>query len=164
MKALTLWQPFASLIACGAKRYETRDWPPPRHLIGQTIAIHAGRDRFEPHQLVGAAASINGALKHVSWHALPSSMVICTARLSGAYRVATPMRPALTGHIFDVDDIMGIHADTIAAVQLWPGEEDFGNYAMGRWLFALTEVRPITPPQQARGFQKFWEWKETLHA
>jgi hypothetical protein len=30
-----------SLIACGAKPYETRVWAPPASLIGQPIAIHA---------------------------------------------------------------------------------------------------------------------------
>ncbi|WP_321377032.1 ASCH domain-containing protein [Trichococcus shcherbakoviae] len=27
MKGISLWEPWASLIACGAKRYETRSWP-----------------------------------------------------------------------------------------------------------------------------------------
>lgn len=26
MKAISLWQPWASLMAVGAKRYETRSW------------------------------------------------------------------------------------------------------------------------------------------
>lgn len=43
MKAISLWQPWASLIACGVKVYETRSWPPPRELIGQPIAIHAAK-------------------------------------------------------------------------------------------------------------------------
>lgn len=41
MKAITLHQPWASLIACGAKPYETRSFPPPAGLIGRRIAIHA---------------------------------------------------------------------------------------------------------------------------
>ena len=40
--ALTIWQPWASLIAAGAKPYEWRGWPAPRRLIGQRIAVHAG--------------------------------------------------------------------------------------------------------------------------
>lgn len=27
MKAITIWQPYASLIAAGLKEYETRSWP-----------------------------------------------------------------------------------------------------------------------------------------
>jgi hypothetical protein len=41
--ALTLWQPWADLIVDGIKPVENRPWPPPRWLIGQRFAIHAGR-------------------------------------------------------------------------------------------------------------------------
>lgn len=40
MKAITLWQPWASLLACGAKGYETRSWA--TSYRGQ-IAIHAAK-------------------------------------------------------------------------------------------------------------------------
>jgi hypothetical protein len=39
MKAITILQPFASLIACGAKKIETRSWPTKYR---GPIAIHAG--------------------------------------------------------------------------------------------------------------------------
>ena len=39
MKALTIMQPWASLIACGAKTIETRSWPTKYR---GPIAIHAG--------------------------------------------------------------------------------------------------------------------------
>ncbi len=41
MKALPLWQPWATLVALGAKRIETRSWPAPRWVLGERIAIHA---------------------------------------------------------------------------------------------------------------------------
>ena len=41
MKALSLWQPWASLVADGRKRIETRSWRPPEYLIGKRLAIHA---------------------------------------------------------------------------------------------------------------------------
>lgn len=41
MKALSLWQPWASLMADGRKKIETRHWRPPAWLIGQELAIHA---------------------------------------------------------------------------------------------------------------------------
>lgn len=43
LNAITLHQPWATLIAIGAKTIETRSWPAPRHLLGTRIAIHAGR-------------------------------------------------------------------------------------------------------------------------
>lgn len=47
MKAVSLWQPWASLIACGAKTIETRSWPAPRTVVGQRIAIHAAKRTSE---------------------------------------------------------------------------------------------------------------------
>lgn len=41
MKALSLWQPWASLIADGRKKIETRHWMPPESLLGQEFMIHA---------------------------------------------------------------------------------------------------------------------------
>jgi activating signal cointegrator 1 len=41
MKALSLWQPWASLVADGRKRIETRSWRPPNYLVGHWLAIHA---------------------------------------------------------------------------------------------------------------------------
>lgn len=45
LPAISLWQPWASFIAIGMKPYETRHWPAPSRIIGQRIAIHAGKRR-----------------------------------------------------------------------------------------------------------------------
>lgn len=42
MRALTLHQPWASFVACGAKQIETRSWPTKHR---GPIAIHAGKRR-----------------------------------------------------------------------------------------------------------------------
>jgi ASCH domain. len=47
MKALTIWQPWASLIIAGAKPYEFRGWRAPRSLIGQRIVIHAAARKID---------------------------------------------------------------------------------------------------------------------
>lgn len=47
MPAISLWQPWASFIAIGVKRYETRHWRPPSRLFGQRIAIHAAKRRLD---------------------------------------------------------------------------------------------------------------------
>lgn len=39
MKVISIWQPFASLAAKGFKTFETRGWPAPKSIIGQTIGI-----------------------------------------------------------------------------------------------------------------------------
>lgn len=47
MKAITLWQPWASLIAWGYKTIETRSHGRFAGLVGERIAIHAGL-RYDP--------------------------------------------------------------------------------------------------------------------
>ena len=42
MKALTLYQPWATLVAIGAKKIETRSWSTPYR---GPLAIHAGKCR-----------------------------------------------------------------------------------------------------------------------
>ena len=76
MKALTLYQPWASLIAIGAKHFETRSWAAPRTAIGDVVAIHAGRKedrtfRWEDDQVL----SLLGA------EDLPKGAIVATARL-----------------------------------------------------------------------------------
>ena len=58
MKAITLWQPYASLLVAGRKPHETRSWPPPDSLLGARIAIHAGDKRLAvvPQPLLTAMA------------------------------------------------------------------------------------------------------------
>lgn len=43
MFALTVHQPWAHFLAAGVKPVENRQWSPPPALIGQWIAIHAGK-------------------------------------------------------------------------------------------------------------------------
>ena len=47
MKALTIWQPWASLIIAGAKPYEFRGWRAPRSIFGQRIVIHAAAKKID---------------------------------------------------------------------------------------------------------------------
>ena len=43
MRALSLTQPWASLVMDERKHIETRSWPMPDHLVGKEIAIHAAK-------------------------------------------------------------------------------------------------------------------------
>ena len=54
MKALSIWQPWASLIMSGHKKIETRSWPAPYSIRGQRIAI-ASTKTIRPDQRQAAA-------------------------------------------------------------------------------------------------------------
>lgn len=80
MQALTIWQPWADAIAHGSKRTENRPWPAPPAVLGQDIAIHAGRTLdWEAEPPPGCA-----------WPGLPAAArvrgaVIAVARLTGCH-------------------------------------------------------------------------------
>lgn len=133
IKTITLWQPFATLIAIGAKTRETRSWAP-RH-IGP-MAIHASVNRTcldlireEPFRSVLAAAGITSADQ------LPRGVVVAVARLGGT------------------DPTEGIR-DRITAQ-----ERAFGDYSDRRHAWLLEAVLPLVPPIAAQGAQGLWDWE-----
>lgn len=131
MPAMTLWQPWASLVALGLKPYETRDRPAPHRLRGQRIAIHAalrkpafGDITPEIHQAIASATG------NMTWfELLPYGAVVCTVTLE----------------------------DVFPASAVAP--DPFGDYGPGRWAWRLTDVRPLRPPVPAKGWQMYgWTW------
>ena len=153
MYAITLHQPWASLIALGIKNVETRSWPVPSHLVGQTIAIHAGKKivrqpecRVEREML----ARFGG-----DWHGdIPTGRVVATAILAGMARVAS-INP-LTGNA-----VHDLSTETGCAVGLgWTRTDPWGDFSPGRWLWLLAEVKPLPEPVQAVGHQSFWLWND----
>lgn len=58
--AITVHQPWASLIALGDKTIENRDWLPPPDLVGKWVAIHAGK-KFDRNAWAVAAAQAANA-------------------------------------------------------------------------------------------------------
>lgn len=134
VKTLTMIQPWASLIALGAKHFETRHWTTSYRGL---IAIHAGKaleyDRGDRRFL--------SALARAGIHdpeALPRGAVLAIHWLGGIY------------HTEDVRD----RAD------LMRGDEVlFGNFADGRSAWDVgRQVYAFETPVQARGQQGLWEW------
>ena len=134
--AVTLDQPWPSLIAAQAKLIETRSWAPHKAAIGQPLAIHAGKNRNflgNPHY-----PDFNHAVaQHLgdTWHSsLPLGAVVAVAILQ---------------------DAVQIQPDTKL-----PGGDEllFGHYETGRWMWILSDVRAIDPPVAARGYQRLWRW------
>ena len=76
--ALTIWQPWAHFLVTGAKRVENRDWPPPKALVGQWIAIHAGK-RYDKSGAYQIRAELD--LDVPAADALPASAIVAVAVL-----------------------------------------------------------------------------------
>ncbi len=84
MKSLTLHQPHTHSVAHLGKRIENRNWTPPAHLVGEVIAIHAGKkldlEALEDLQQRGYEIPDE----------LPAKAVVAVARLVSVVEVAPP--------------------------------------------------------------------------
>ncbi len=103
MKAISLHQPWASLLATGIKPHETRSWRPPKQLIGERIAIQAAkrpprRSEFSSELMAVVIAQVDGLRQLVRHYpgagisfdpdgSLPLGAVIATVRLTGWLRI-----------------------------------------------------------------------------
>lgn len=83
MKAITLWQPYASLIAWGEKQYETRPWATKYR---GDIAIHAGKRNLGNSAPIWYEISMGHDLSEV-----PTGAVVAVARLVNIYIMNTNM-------------------------------------------------------------------------
>lgn len=100
IKTLSLWQPWASLVAVGEKRIETRSWATKHR---GTIAIHATQN----------------------W----------------------PQEARYFSLRFPAWDMLAKH------------EQAFGNYALGRYAWVLSDWIPLEMPIPARGGHRLWNWE-----
>ncbi len=158
MKAITVYQPWASLIAVGAKKYETRSWA--TNYRGQ-IAIHAGKKPFTTNEytdgeLYPFAYALN--LPDIySFDTLPLGAVIATADLVECWTVERTWRGSLgEGQILEIGtkEQQGLriyHADR---------EVYFGDWTPGRFAWELVNIKMLPEPIPVRGQQGLWEWKE----
>lgn len=101
MKAITIWQPWASLLACGGKRFETRSWATSYR---GPIAIHAAKkDVFDALALIPVPVALEmKKLIGAEWKDLPTGAVIATANLIGCHGITeireNPGDRLLTGY------------------------------------------------------------------
>jgi hypothetical protein len=135
--AISLWQPWASLLFVrSGKVHETRHWPAPQGLIGQTILIHASKkrmalDNYGP-DLQRLCEQHFGPL----WRdEIPYGALIGAARLDTAFQIGR------RGPSTEVDELAG-------------------NWTPGRFAWRFVNRRPLLAPHPAVGRQGFWfpEW------
>ncbi len=145
MKAITIWQPWASLIAMGHKTIETRTHDRFKSLVGLRIAIHAGK-RFDRTALP-VIRSVRDMLPRYRANRLCGFHCPTAAELDRAWDergmiLATAFVTQLKSLTWDSD---------VKAAMCDP---------RGLYGLVLTDIEPLDPPIKARGRQGIWEWDE----
>lgn len=139
MKAISLWQPWASLMADGLKAIETRPW---QTGYRGPLAIHAAKRRMsvEEHGLL--------------WDWQVEDLVPMDF---GGTPFSLPF-----GAIIAVVELV----DCRPTENLDPGlpEIEFGDFTEGRWAWITQNPRQINPPIPYRGQQGLFEIPDDILA
>lgn len=145
MKALTIWQPWASLLVSGKKKYETRSWATSYR---GPIAIHAAKRPVR--QTIDALVADRGAgwltldyfdslfMRPGELNQLPTGAIVGTAILTRCNLVTEAFLAKLT-----------------------PMELALGDFTLGRYAWEFHGMIPVEPAVPAKGMQGLWEWRET---
>lgn len=137
MKAITLWQPWASLMALGYKKVETRSWAT-RHR-GLT-AIHSAlrKPGFLGHSCDNPDfCKLLTDLK-IEPVEFPLGCVLCTATLVAI---------APTGDVYD---------------DLSEQERIFGNYEEGRYAWFFEDIQSLKTPIPVKGNRLLWNLDDRI--
>lgn len=136
IKALTLWQPWASLIAFGEKKYETRSWSTNYRGL---MAIHAAKRPTQSWEIDNRIDQLLLFHKTMAHH-LPLGEIVCICNL------------------VDVVPTAEIKARARQNPRGWETELFCGDYGPGRYAWKLEMVlQPTLFP--ARGSQGLWDWE-----
>lgn len=144
LKAITLYEPWASLMAIGAKVNETR---PVRTTHRGDIAIHAAK--VSPNFSEDVAVDAINAFK--SRGLVPSLNTLgCILAIVDVWDVQ-PADNFFRQHLFNQEQ----HKELVAGGMIPLTEEEyvFGGYAPGRWIYRTRNLRRLKNPVPTRGYQ-----------
>jgi hypothetical protein len=148
MKGLTIYQPWASLIAVGAKTYETRSWPTKYR---GPVAIHAGK-RKSPYEDYADHVFVDqtrAALDIVDFDDLPYGAIIAVADLVECWEILDDGTPKMKITKY-------IQRPHYSREYIQGNELLFGDYTPGRYAWEFANVKKLRQPIPWSGRQGLW--------
>ena len=174
MKAITIHQPWASLIAAGFKTYETRSRATRYRGL---IAIHAGAKQplsilgKEDYHLIREAAvalgnkwSYNYVVPLMQLNNLPRGAIIAIARVVDCWNIVVcPGTDVDTAKHIPIGGELNVSAKHPRFGEyIVPSEQErlFGDWDPGRFAWQLELVEAFETPVPVKGRQGLWTWYE----
>jgi hypothetical protein len=138
MQALTIHQPWASLLVKGKKRYETRDWK--RNYRG-LLAIHAGKQSVHPFD-----------------YPLGLSEILDDSKITQDNLNNNKQK------IIAIATLKDIHLMTDKFINEQTELERLtGFWEPGLYAWELTNIKPLSEPIAARGMPGLWEVPDNIY-
>jgi activating signal cointegrator 1 len=142
MKAISIWQPFASLIVTGCKIFETRTWAPPASLIGQRVAIASTKIILPAQRAHWADPEFQ---RFYAGTALPAPEELPRGYLLGHARL-------------DSVELM----DEELMEDVSPEEQSYGWWEPGNYAWRMVDPVALAHPIPVRGKQGIWVYEGDL--
>ena len=155
MKGLTVWQPWASLIAAGHKPYEFRGWPPAKWIIGKRIAIHAGARAVKAEEVRWLLAGLNGTFAQVQRPALAEGAL---AYLTTVPRKNYPLKAIVCTAVVG-EPVRGDEAARRLGIPV--ATNDSAREGTFNWGWPMLDIKSV-PGVPCRGAQGLWNVPEPI--
>ncbi len=167
MKAITLTQPWASLVALGEKQIETRSW---QTSYRGPIAIHAAKGfpkwakdmaGQNPYlcSLFDCDKFMALGFPQEAWKHLPTGSVIAVADLTAIYSTnSTITLFAATDVTFSLEKGVTAGSSSLFTIPPTGKELVFGDYSPNRFAWRLENIVRLPQPVPAKGALSLWEW------
>lgn len=168
-RTITLHQPWASLIALGVKRIETRSWPAPEAAIGQRLLIHAAARMPGPGLRLGPGGPVvmeewlvtapgsgpygDGRtpmlldLPNQEAHPLPLGAIVGSCTLAASVPMVGTGESKIPQHhlhVADHDRTLWLNDADAPSVLNVTDQRPYGDFAPGRFAWLLEDVKPTT--------------------
>ena len=168
MKAITIWQPWASLIAVGAKGFETRSW---KTSYRGPIAIHAAARKcpqqkdlsYESFNAITEAITLSFGQWRFDWDNIPLGCIIATAELAEIWRIVhypgTNIDVAKHIPVGGELDVPKHHPDFHKTIIPTDLEMLYGDWTPGRYAWQIENVKMLPEPIPCKGQQGLWKWE-----
>ena len=138
MKVLTLTQPWATLVAIGAKTMETRSW---ETMYRGPLLIHAAKGYPRDAKDFASASGVVAVtgMKPLEY---PTGAILAQCNLVACIRTTEEFERSLARD----------------SKQEWM----FGNFEPGRFAWKLQNIRKLAHPIPAKGALGLWNWAVDL--
>lgn len=149
MKAITIKQPWATLIAIGEKKFETRSWPT---RYRAQIAIHAGKKVDKAACMAEEIRSVLAKHGYGSPEDLPTGAVIAVGELTACYQIQSFSEGEQDVILAHNDEFVHLSAERDAL------EICFGDYSEGRYAWEIRHLNKLALPIRCKGKLGLWSW------
>ena len=135
MNAITIYQPWATLIAIGAKSYETRTWRP-NLKSNSFLAIHAAKQFDMAEKYLCLREPVSSLLNNANYHTinqLPTGAIVAIAKFQQAHPT--------NNNLFISNQ-----------------ERALGNFSPNRYAWQLKIILRLEQPIPTQGQKNIWNW------